>query len=67
MAARRHWEAETHVPIQESTLPEPQISFQNLAVGDPIPGNDLQTSNFAYFGYGFSQEIPFPGKLRLRA
>jgi len=67
IAARRHWEAETRVPIQEATLPEPQITFQNLAVGDPIPGNDLQTSNFAYFGYGFSQEIPFPGKLRLRA
>ena len=29
----------------------------------PLP----QNSNFAYFGYDFSQEIPFPGKLRLRA
>jgi len=67
MAARRHWEAETRVPIRESTLPDPQITFQNLAVGNPIPGNDLQTNNFAYFGYGFSQDIPFPGKLRLRA
>jgi len=55
------------MPIQEGTLPEPQITFQNLAVGNPIPGNDLQTSNFAYFGYGFSQDIPFPGKLGLRA
>ena len=67
IAARRHWEAEIRVPIQEASLPDPQITFQNLAVSNPIPGNDLQNSNFAYFGYGFSQEIPFPGKLRLRA
>src|SRR5690348_716074 len=65
--ARRHWEAETRMPIQEGTLPDPQITFQNLAVGNPILGNNLQSNNFAYFGYGFSQEIPFPGKLRLRA
>jgi outer membrane protein, heavy metal efflux system len=67
VAARRHWEADTHVPIQERTLPDPQITFQNMAVGNPIPGNDLQTNNFAYFGYGVSQEIPFPTKLQLRA
>jgi outer membrane protein, heavy metal efflux system len=67
VAARRHWEAETRMPIQQATLPDPQITFQNLAVGNPIPGNNLQTNNFAYFGYGFSQDIPFPGKLRLRA
>jgi outer membrane protein, heavy metal efflux system len=67
VAARRHWEADTRMPIQEGTLPDPEVSFQNLAVGNPIPGNNLQNSNFAYFGYGFSQEIPFPGKLRLPA
>src|SRR5262249_55125908 len=67
IAARRHWEAEMRMPTQEATLPEPQINFQNMAVGNPIPGNELQTSDFAYFGYGISQDIPFPGKLRLRA
>ena len=67
IAARRHWEAETRMPVQEATLPDPQISFQNLAVGNPFPGNNLQNNNFAYFGYGFSQDIPYPGKLRLRA
>ena len=67
MAARRHWEAETRRPIQESTLPDPQLTFQNMAVGNPIPGNDLQTNNFAYVGYGVSQKIPFPTKLGLRA
>ncbi len=38
-----------------------------MAVGNPIPGNDLQSNNFAYFGYGVSQDIPYPGKLKLRA
>jgi outer membrane protein, heavy metal efflux system len=38
-----------------------------MAVGNAIPGNDLQTNNFAYFGYGVSQEIPFPTKLKLKA
>jgi outer membrane protein TolC len=66
-AARLHWEAEMRMPIQEGTLPDPQVTFQNLAVSNPIPGNDLQTNNFAYFGYGFSQDIPYPGKLRLQA
>ena len=67
VAARRHWEGETRMPIQQATLPDPQITFQNLAVGNPIPGNELQTNNFAYFGYGVAQEIPYPGKLKLRA
>ena len=55
------------MPIQQATLPDPQITFQNLAIGNPLPGNNLQTNNFAYFGYGVSQDIPFPAKLRLRA
>ncbi len=67
VAARRHWEAATRMPIQEATLPDPQVAFQNMAVGNAIPGNDLQTNNFAYFGYGVSQDIPFPTKLRLKA
>src|SRR5579875_123194 len=66
-AARQHWLAQSKVPIQVATLPDPQISFQNLAVGNPIPGNNLQSNDFAYFGYGVSQDIPYPGKLRLRA
>lgn len=66
-AARQHWLAQTKVPIQAATLPDPQIAFQNLAVGNPIPGNNLQSNNFAYFGYGVSQDIPYPGKLKLRA
>lgn len=66
-AARARWLAHTKVPTQAGTLPDPAITFQNMAVGNPIPGNRLQSSDFAYFGYGVSQDIPYPGKLRLRA
>jgi outer membrane protein, heavy metal efflux system len=66
-AARGEWQALTRTPVQQSTLPDPQVTFQNMAVGNAIPGNKLQTNNFAYFGYGVSQDIPFPTKLQLKA
>jgi len=66
IAARRQWQAADKVPVQAASLPDPQVTFQNLAVGNPIPGHDLQSNNFAYIGYGVTQEIPFPSKLRLR-
>lgn len=65
-ASRSSWQAQERRPIQESTLPDPWINIQNEAVGNPVPGNNLQQNDFAYVGYGFSQEIPFPGKLRLQ-
>ena len=66
IAARHQWQAAQKVPVQEASLPDPQVTFQNLAVGNPIPGHDLQSNNFAYLGYGVTQEIPFPTKLSLR-
>ncbi len=66
-AARRHWEAQTKAPIQAATLPDPQITFQNFSVGDPGPGSGLGNSDFAYLGFGASQDLPFPGKLGLQA
>lgn len=52
-------------PSQVSTLPEPKLSISNMGVGHPL--SRLQDSNFAYLGFGVSQEIPYPGKLRLAA
>jgi hypothetical protein len=49
IAARQHWQAETRMPIQERTLPDPQITFQNLAVGNPIPGNSSDTRPHSRF------------------
>jgi cobalt-zinc-cadmium efflux system outer membrane protein len=63
VAALRHWQAQTKVPIQAATLPDPQIMFQHLSVGSPRPFAGYDTSDFAYAGFGASQEIPYPGKL----
>jgi len=35
-------------------------------VGSPRPFAGYTNSDFAYFGVGFSQDLPYPGKLRLR-
>lgn len=51
---------------QQTTLPDPTLTFQELGVGSPKPFAGYTNSNFAYVGLGASQEVPFPGKLRLR-
>src|SRR5207249_11929129 len=65
-AARTNWEAARQVPTQVSTLPDPQFQVQQFSVGSPRPFARYTNSNFAYVGLGFSQDIPYPGKLRLR-
>jgi outer membrane protein TolC len=67
VSARKHWEALTKVPRQVSTLPDPQIGLQHFTVGSPQPFSGYETSDFYYTGFGFSQDIPGPGKLGLRA
>ena len=66
-AAREHYAAQEKVPIQAATLPDPEISLQQLTVGGPKPFEGYETSDFFYTGIGVSQEIPWPGKLRLRS
>jgi cobalt-zinc-cadmium efflux system outer membrane protein len=66
LAARSHWRAQTKVPIQASTLPDPEVSLQHFTVGSPQPFSGYETSNFYYTGFGVSQDIPGPGKLRLQ-
>lgn len=65
-AARQAWEAAKLAPTQVSTLPDPQIIVQQFSVGSPRPFAGYTNSDFAYVGLGFSQDIPYPGKLRLR-
>ncbi len=65
-AARHAWDAAKQVPTQVSTLPDPQIAVQHFSVGSPRPFAGYTNSDFAYIGLGFSQDIPYPGKLRLR-
>lgn len=66
IAAQHVWRAATHVPSQVSTLPDPEVTVQQFAVGSPRPFAGFSNSNFGYIGFGASQEIPYPGKLRLR-
>lgn len=66
LAARSHWQAQTKVPIQAATLPDPQVSLQHFTAGSPQPFAGYESSDFYYTGFGVSQDIPGPGKLRLQ-
>ncbi len=64
-AAMYRHDAATKRPSQVSTLPEPKVSYTNFGVGHPF--STLDISDFAYQGFGVSQELPYPGKLALAA
>ena len=53
-------------PVQAATLPDPEVSLQHFTVGSPQPFSGYETSDFYYTGFGISQDIPGPGKLRLQ-
>jgi cobalt-zinc-cadmium efflux system outer membrane protein len=65
-AARHGWQSAKQIPIQVATLPDPQVVLQQTNVGSPRPFAGYTNSDFAYIGVGFSQDLPYPGKLRLR-
>jgi cobalt-zinc-cadmium efflux system outer membrane protein len=68
IAASFHaWKASRNVPKQASALPETQLSVQQFSVGSPRPFAGYSNSDFAYIGFGASQDIPYPGKRQLRA
>jgi outer membrane protein TolC len=67
IAASFHaWQASRNVPTQASALPETQFSVQQFSVGSPRPFSGYSNSDFAYIGFGASQDIPYPGKRQLR-
>ncbi|HWO38299.1 MAG TPA: TolC family protein [Candidatus Acidoferrum sp.] len=61
------WQASRNVPKQVSSLPETHFSVQQFSVGSPRPFAGYSNSDFAYIGFGASQDIPYPGKRQLRA
>lgn len=65
-AARHGWQSAQEVPTQVSTRPDPQFVLQQVSVGSPRPFAGYTNSDFAYVGLGISQDLPYPGKLRLR-
>ena len=68
IAASFHaWQASRNVPREVFALPETQLSVQQFNVGSPRPFAGYSNSDFAYIGFGASQDIPYPGKRQLRA
>jgi cobalt-zinc-cadmium efflux system outer membrane protein len=65
-ASLHAWQASRNVPKQASALPETQLSVQQFSVGSPRPFAGYSNSDFAYIGFGASQDIPYPGKRQLR-
>jgi cobalt-zinc-cadmium efflux system outer membrane protein len=65
-SARHGWDSAKQIPTQVSTLPDPQFVLQQVSVGSPRPFAGYTNSDFADVGLGISQDLPYPGKLRLR-
>src|SRR3984957_15318591 len=57
--------AATFASSQASALPDPQFTLQQFSVGSPRPFAGYTNSDFAYIGLGASQQLPYPGKLKL--
>jgi outer membrane protein, heavy metal efflux system len=65
-AADHEARAARQMAPQATTLPDPKFTYQQFSVGSPKPFAGYTNSDFAYIGIGASQELPYPGKLRLR-
>ncbi len=66
LAAQKSYEAARQRPSQESSLPDPMVSLGYVSVGNPLPGAGLGTQVLSNVGVTYSQELPYPGKLKLR-
>jgi cobalt-zinc-cadmium efflux system outer membrane protein len=61
---RERYKALTHIPSQVGTLPDPVISLN--AMNLPVDSFNRSQEAMTQLQIGFSQEIPFPGKLSLK-
>jgi outer membrane protein, heavy metal efflux system len=59
-------QAAKEMQAQVTALPDPTFQLQQVNVGSPRPFAGYTNSEFAYIGLGASQDIPYPGKLRLK-
>jgi len=66
LAAQKKYEAARQRPTQEGSLPDPMLSLGYNSVGNPLPGAGLGSQELANLGVMVSQEVPFPGKLKLK-
>jgi outer membrane protein, heavy metal efflux system len=65
-AAQKGLEAARQRPAQESSLPDPMFSPSYSSNGAPWPGAGLGTEPTSNIGFMISQQLPGPGKRRLR-
>jgi outer membrane protein TolC len=66
LAAQKKYEAARQRPSQESSLPDPLLSLGYSSNGGPLPGQGIGTEPTSNIGFTVSQEIPYPGKRKLR-
>src|SRR5437868_13498031 len=66
LAGQKFYEASRFESKQASALPDTNVMVQHLSVGSPRPFAGYSNSEFAYIGLGASQDLPFPGKRKLR-
>ncbi len=65
-AAQKRYEAARQRPSQASSLPDPMFSPGWTSNGNPLPGAQLGVSPTSAIGFMVTQEVPYPGKRRLR-
>src|ERR1700740_2595091 len=66
LAAQKKFEAARQRPSQASSLPDPTLSLGYASNGGPWPGAGLGREPTSNVGFAISQEVPFPGKRKLR-
>ena len=66
LAAQKRYEAARQRPAQAGSLPSPTVSLGYSSNGGPYPGAGLGRDVTSNAGVSISQEMPFPGKQRLR-
>src|SRR5437667_10093431 len=67
LAGQNAYQASRFESKQASALPDTNVMVQHLSLGSPRPFAGYSNSEFAYIGFGASQDLPFPGKRGLRA
>ena len=66
LAAQKSYEAARQRPAREGSLPDPTLSLGYASNGGPLPGQQLGSNPTSNIGFMISQEIPYPGKRKLR-
>lgn len=65
-AAQKRYEATLQRPARERALPDPMFSLSYNSSGNPLPFQGIGREPVANAGVMFTQELPYPGKRRLR-